>query len=133
MYVKTHTVQLVGDAIDTPGEYIENRILRHRLKVTASDARLVLFLQDASALSFHFAPGQASMFGGPVAGVVTKIDLAGEKEVGQARELLNLAGASPHFAVSLLTGEGLEGLKAFIAENLGFGTRLSTTGPRAPG
>jgi ethanolamine utilization protein EutP len=114
VYVKTHTVQIVGCAIDTPGEYTENRALWHRLKVTSSDARLVLFLQDAVNLNFHFAPGQASMFGCPVAGVVTKIDLVGLIARRQAEELLALAGASPRFAVSLVSGEGMDTLNHFI-------------------
>lgn len=118
VYVKTHAVQVVGAAIDTPGEYLENRALWRRLKVTSSDARLVLFVQDAVNLEFHFAPGQASMFGCPAAGVITKKDLANETALEQAKSLLTLAGVSRCFAVSLLTGEGLEGLKEFIAAAL---------------
>jgi ethanolamine utilization protein EutP len=114
VYVKTHMVQIVGNAIDTPGEYTENRALWRRLKVTSFDARLVLFVQDAVNLTCHFAPGQASMFGCPVAGVVTKIDLSSAVTRRQAEELLVLAGASPRFAVSLATGEGMDALTAFI-------------------
>jgi ethanolamine utilization protein EutP len=119
VYAKTHMVQIVGSAIDTPGEYTENRALWRRLKVTSSDARLVLFVQDAVNLDFHFAPGQASMFGCPVAGVVTKIDLAGDTPRRHAEELLALAGAAPRFAVSLTTGEGMDVLTAFIRSLLG--------------
>ncbi|MDR2551590.1 MAG: EutP/PduV family microcompartment system protein [Treponema sp.] len=118
VYVKTHAIEIVGNAIDTPGEYIENRCLWHRLKVTSCDAELVLFLQDAVNLNFYFVPGQASMFNCPVAGVVTKKDLAGPAALEQAGELLTLAGASPCFTVSLLSGEGMDVLREFIASRL---------------
>ena len=75
-YQKTQTVQLVGDAIDTPGEYVENRALMRGLTVTAVDADAVLFLQDCTDPECRFSPGQAAMYGRPVVGVVTKTDLA---------------------------------------------------------
>ncbi|MDR3248937.1 MAG: EutP/PduV family microcompartment system protein [Treponema sp.] len=112
-YVKTQTVGIIGQAIDTPGEYLENRTYWNRLLVTAADADLVLFLQDCTNRNFRFSPGQASMFGCPVAGVITKIDLAEAGDVELAEELLTLSGASPLFAISTETGEGLETLVEF--------------------
>ena len=92
-YQKTQTVQLVGDAIDTPGEYVENRALMRGLTVTAVDADAVLFLQDCTDPECRFSPGQAAMYGRPVVGVVTKTDLApGPQALEDARTLLELAG-----------------------------------------
>jgi ethanolamine utilization protein EutP len=114
IYVKTQTAGIIGKAIDTPGEYTENRSLRNRLVVTAVDAGLVLFLQDAANRGFCFSPGQAAMFSSPVAGVITKTDLAGKDDIRRAKDLLALAGAAPVFAVSSLTGEGVAELTAYI-------------------
>lgn len=63
-----------------------------------------------------FSPGQAASFPIPVAGIVSKIDRATEKQVEQARELLALAGADPVFAVSAFTGEGIGELSAFLQD-----------------
>jgi ethanolamine utilization protein EutP len=112
-YVKTQTVGIVGQAIDTPGEYLENRTCWNRLLVTAADADLVLFLQDCTNRNFRFSPGLASMFGCPVAGVIARIDLAGPGDIDLARELLTLSGASPLFAISTKTGEGMDALAEF--------------------
>ena len=114
-YRKTQTVELVGDAIDTPGEYVENRALMRGLTVTAVDADAVLFLQDCTDPECRFSPGQAAMYGRPVVGVVTKIDLApGPRAVEDARQLLELAGASPVFAISSSTGEGVKELVEYL-------------------
>lgn len=114
-YQKTQTVQIVGDAIDTPGEYVENRALMRGLTVTAVDADAVLFLQACNDPEFRFSPGQAAMYGRPVVGVVTKIDLtSGPDDIKNAMELLELAGASQIFTVSSETGEGVEALVNFI-------------------
>jgi ethanolamine utilization protein EutP len=118
VYVKTQTVEVVGFAIDTPGEYTENRSLQNRLMVSAADADLVLFLQDCTDRNNRFSPGQAAMFGRPVAGVITKIDLARGDDREYAGKLLTMAGASPLFAVSSVSGEGLDALTAYLALRL---------------
>ncbi|MDR1428681.1 MAG: EutP/PduV family microcompartment system protein [Spirochaetaceae bacterium] len=114
VYVKTQTAEIIGRTIDTPGEYMENRTLWNRLAVSAVDSALVLFLQDPVNRNFRFSPGQAAMFQVPVAGVITKIDLAGEDDIRYAEELLTLAGASPVFAVSSVSGEGMDRLSRYI-------------------
>ena len=114
-YHKTQTVQILGDAIDTPGEYVENRALMRGLTVTAVDADAVLFLQDCTDLECRFSPGQAAMYGRPVIGVVSKIDAAPDGQaVEDARMLLRLAGADPIFAISAYTGEGVGELVDYL-------------------
>ena len=114
-YHKTQTVQILGDAIDTPGEYVENRALMRGLTVTAVDADAVLFLQDCTDLECRFSPGQAAMYGRPVIGVVSKIDAAPDGQaVEDARMLLRLSGADPIFAISAYTGEGVEELVDYL-------------------
>lgn len=114
---KTQTVQIIGSAIDTPGEYFENRSLTRGLIVSAVEADVILFLQDCTALDFHFSPGQASMFPNPVIGIVTKIDLADNFiQVADAVQLLELSGAEKIFCVSSVTGEGMAELVDFLKE-----------------
>jgi len=114
-YRKTQTVQLMGDAIDTPGEYVENRALMRGLTVTAVDADVVLFLQDCTDPECRFSPGQAAMYGRPVVGVVTKTDLApSPQSLQDARDLLEMAGASPIFCISSYTGEGVRELVDYL-------------------
>lgn len=114
-YQKTQTVQLVGDAIDTPGEYSENRGLLRGLIVTSADARQVLLLQSCTDQVSVFSPGMSAAFGRPVAGVVTKSDLAPTPQaIGEAIQLLELAGAQPIFVVSAATGSGMAELTDFL-------------------
>ena len=84
--------------------------------VTATETDQVVFVQDASRDQFFFSPGQSSAFSMPVAGVVTKVDIATPKQIADAVELLQLAGADPIFKVSPMTGEGMEELVAFLEE-----------------
>ena len=115
-YKKTQSLEVMGTTIDTPGEYLEHRAILRGLVVTASEADLVLFLQDASQERFLYSPGMAGMFPVPVAGVVTKADLATERQVRDAREMLELAGAQPIFTISAVTQEGMEDLLAFLEQ-----------------
>ena len=59
-------------------------------------------------------PGQTAAFSVPAVGVVTKIDCAGPREIAQAEELLHLTGVERIFRVSVVTGEGMEELLAFL-------------------
>ena len=111
-YKKTQALEVYNTTIDTPGEYLENRGYLRSLMVTAQ----VVFVQDASRDQFFFSPGQSSAFTLPVAGVVTKIDIATPTQIADAVELLQLAGADPIFKVSPMTGEGMEELVAFLEE-----------------
>lgn len=114
-YHKTQTVQIMGDAIDTPGEYVENRALMRGLTVTAVDADAVLFLQDCTDPECRFSPGQAAMYGRPVIGVVTKTDLAPSSQaLEDAKSLLEMAGADPVFFISSYTGEGVPALVDYL-------------------
>lgn len=116
-YKKTQSLEVVGTTIDTPGEYLEHRAFLRGLVVTAaSEADLVLFLQDATQERFMYSPGMAGMFPVPVAGVVTKADLATDKQLRDAREMLELTGASPIFTISSVTQEGMEELVAFLEQ-----------------
>lgn len=113
-YKKTQAIEVVGRAIDTPGEYLESKGMFKALIVTAVDADLILFLQDATDLRFGYSPGQTSAFSTPVVGVVTKTDLATPLQVERSKELLRLAGAQKVFCVSAQNGEGLKELMDYL-------------------
>lgn len=113
-YKKTQALEVIGQTIDTPGEYAEHRSFLRALIVTAVEVDLVLFVQDATQERFMYSPGQASAFPVPVAGVISKTDAATPQQVETARELLRLAGADPVFAVSAYTGEGVDDLMDFL-------------------
>mgnify|MGYP003074777297 FL=1 len=71
-YHKTQTVQLINDSmIDTPGEYLERVRMRGALNVTAVDADLIIFVQDAGEGGTMFPPGIASFFAKPCIGIIT--------------------------------------------------------------
>ena len=116
-YKKTQAQEVIHKTIDTPGEYLEHRSFLQALLVTAVEADQALFVQDATQERFMFSPGQAASFPIPVAGVVSKADMATEKQIAQARELLALAGADPIFVVSARSGTGMEELREFLRED----------------
>ena len=116
-YKKTQALEVIHKTIDTPGEYLEHRSFLQALMVTAVEADQALFVQDATQERFMFSPGQAASFPIPVAGVVSKADMATEKQIAQARELLALAGAEPIFIVSARSGAGMEELREFLRED----------------
>lgn len=113
-YKKTQAIEVVNYTIDTPGEYMEHRSYLHSLMVTSVEAEVVLFVQDATSERFMFSPGQSAAFPIPVIGVVTKTDLATQKQQTMAEELLRLAGAEKVFRISAISGNGLDALFQYL-------------------
>lgn len=110
-YHKTQTVQIVNRSmIDTPGEYLERRYFRGALMVTATDADIIVLVQDATENGSMFPPAYTSSFAKPSVGVVTKKDLATPQQVENAKKYLKAAGAGELFVVSSFTGEGVDAL-----------------------
>ena len=116
-YKKTQSIEIVAGHIDSPGEYLERRVNLQNLLVTSVDTDLVLFLMDPTQDRYMYSGGQAMAFPVPVAGVITKADLASEELLQQAKELLELTGADPIFVVSSYTGQGLDEMRAFLEED----------------
>jgi len=114
---KTQTIEVIGNILDTPGEYFDNYSLTKALIVSAVDVDAVLLLQDCTSSVCNFSPGQAAMFSVPTIGVVTKTDLASAKrQIIEARRALRLAGVEKIFCVSGATGEGIMELLDFLRE-----------------
>lgn len=113
-YKKTQAIEIVNNAIDTPGEYVENRTLYRALIVTAADADCVVLIQSATDPQTSFAPGIATMFNRPVIGLVSKIDAAGEADIKKAHTMLEIAGCPKIFHISNLERTGVEEVCAFL-------------------
>lgn len=110
-YHKTQTVQIINqNMIDTPGEYLERRYFRGALMVTATDADIIVLVQDATENGSMFPPAYTSQFAKPAVGVVTKCDLATDHQVETAKKYLTMAGAGALFSLSSVTGEGVDEL-----------------------
>lgn len=116
-YRKTQDIRFSDEIIDTPGEYLENRAFYKALMVTACEADIIIFFQDATDESCVFPEAFSSMFALPVYGLITKIDLADHSLLQNAYAKLRAAGCGDIFKVSSMTGEGIESFKAKITGN----------------
>jgi ethanolamine utilization protein EutP len=115
-YHKTQSVQVINDImIDTPGEFLERTRQRGALLVTAADADYIVFVQQANELGTMFPPGFSSAFGGKTCiGIVSKSDLATEKQIEYAKNMLKMAGAELIFVTSSYEGTGFDELVKYI-------------------
>ena len=114
-YCKTQTVQIINQSmIDTPGEYVERTYMRGALMVTASDADLIVLVQDATDNTTIFPPAYTSQYAKPAIGIVTKADLANEKQIEDAKAYLRLAGVQKIFVTSSVAGTGFEELTELL-------------------
>lgn len=108
-YDKTQTVEYIGNYIDTPGEYMQQRGYWGSLTVTSHDADIIGLVQDSASEDCWFSGGLTSKFEKPVIGILTKIDRPDSNQK-QGRAYLELAGCHDIFPVSSYTGEGIDAL-----------------------
>ena len=113
-YKKTQSIEVYNNAIDTPGEYMENRMLYHALITTSADAKIIALVYDPIQEENYIAPGFASIFCKDVIGIITKINKASEDEINIAYERLTLAGASRIFKIDTVDNIGLEELFEYL-------------------
>lgn len=119
-YDKTQSVEFFQNIIDTPGEYIEHRQMYTFLATTAMDANVVVLIQSATDQRLIFPEAFATMFGCPVVGVITKLDLVTtDKDIAWAQQQLRQAGATQIFQVSGLTGTNVDQLRAYLDDWFG--------------
>lgn len=114
--LRTQSLEFEDQAIDTPGEYIENRHYYTALISAAQEAQIIALVVDATSEQSFFPPTFASIFAREVIGIVTKID-ADDSDVEYAKNALELAGAEKIFLTSALTGEGIEKLSNYISDS----------------
>ncbi|AEV95611.1 EutP/PduV family microcompartment system protein [Pediococcus claussenii] len=114
-YNKTQSVEYYDNVIDTPGEYIEHRRMYTNIATTAMDAGIIVILQSISDPRLIFPEAFSTMFGRPVIGVITKMDLAkSNTEVEVIEKRLRSAGVKKIFKVSALNNEGVTDFKDFL-------------------
>jgi len=114
-YKKTQAVENFEQAIDTPGECLENRYLYKMILVSSVDADVIGLVQDCTKEESYFPPGFASMFAKPVIGIVSKVELAqSDEDIARARDYLQTAGVERIFEVSSIENVGVEELETYL-------------------
>lgn len=115
-YKKTQAVEIIGrEILDLPGEFLERVDRRGALMMSTMDAEVIVFIESATEVRTMFPPEYAGSFAKEVIGVVTKIDLATEKQIETAEKKLRLAGARKLFRVSSVTGTGIKELVDYLS------------------
>ncbi|MDK2564060.1 EutP/PduV family microcompartment system protein [Romboutsia sedimentorum] len=115
-YKKTQSVEIYNNAIDTPGEYMENRSLYNALITTAVDAKVIAIVYDCTQEENYIAPGFASIFCKEVIGIITKINNAdSENDINIAQERLEMAGVNKIFKVDTIDNIGIEELLKYLS------------------
>jgi len=114
-YEKTQMLIYSDDILDTPGEYMENRMLYKALIVSSYDCDVVGMVQACDEERNIFPPNFSTAFSKPVIGIVTKADLSGNPE--KAKEILEMAGAEKVFIVSAYENKGVEELVKYLEDD----------------
>ena len=116
-YKKTQAVSYKSRIIDTPGEYVENKIYYKSLLVLSADAKIIILVQSAIDGVTLFPPKFSTMFPKKeVIGLVTKIDLEGA-DIERSKRFLLEAGATEVFTIGLNDKKGLEAIKKRLVMN----------------
>ena len=103
-------VEFAGRFVIPPPEFLENRRFYRALITVSMDCGTLLFVQDATRRTSAFPPGFARIFNRHVAGIITKTDMP-EASIERATRFLNNAGLQNIYAISALSGEGLDTLR----------------------
>ena len=113
-YKKTQEIIVHDDAIDTPGEYIDQSGLWRACIIAACDADIVVLVHDAGNTMGRLPQMFSMTFAKPTIGVVTKIDGKTEEEIQLAENFLAMSGASKIVRTSSYTHEGIQELMDLI-------------------
>ncbi len=113
-YKKTQSVEIINSVIDTPGEFFQQRRFLRALVSCAADTQIMVFVVDPTQEQSCLRSGLASSFLMDVIGVITKIEIASAEQIERGNELLRLAGVERVFAVSAMTGEGMNSLIEYL-------------------
>ena len=115
-YYKTQYINYLDTIIDTPGEYTELRQTSGALALYAYEADVVGLVLSANEPYSIFSPCITSLVNREVVGIITGIDKPDANPERVAR-WLKLAGCKKIFPVSAYTGEGLDALIEFLADD----------------
>ncbi len=115
-YKKTQMIEQYTNAIDTPGEYLENRHYYAALIVSSADARVIGVVADPTAEENYIPPAFAMTFSKPVIGIVTKIAIASDAQIKKAEQALKNGGISKIFLLDSIAEQGLDPLFRYLEE-----------------
>ena len=116
-YKKTQAVTYKSKIIDTPGEYVENKMYYKSLLVLSADAKIIILVQSAIDGATLFPPKFSTMFPKKeIIGIITKVDLA-DADIERSKKFLLEAGATEIFTIGLNDEEGLEAIKKRLVMN----------------
>ena len=116
-YKKTQSVTYKSKIIDTPGEYVENKMYYKSLLVLSADAKIIVLVQSAVDGATLFPPKFSTMFPKKeIIGIITKVDLA-DADIERSKRFLVDAGATEIFTIGLNDEEGLEAIKKRLVTN----------------
>ena len=116
-YKKTQAVTYKSKIIDTPGEYVENKMYYKSLLVLSADAKIIVLVQSAVDGATLFPPKFSTMFPKKeIIGIITKVDLA-DADIERSKRFLVDAGATEIFTIGLNDEEGLEAIKKRLVTN----------------
>ncbi|HIT90887.1 MAG TPA: EutP/PduV family microcompartment system protein [Candidatus Merdenecus merdavium] len=114
-YKKTQSVEVYSNAIDTPGEYLENRRLYSGIIMSAVDAKVIALVADPTVEENYIPPSFASTFGKEIIGIITKMNLVDQKQnLDRARQVLKNAGVQRIFEVDTVDNVGIEELFQYL-------------------
>ena len=115
-YYKTQYINYLDSIIDTPGEYTELRQTSGALALYAYEADVVGLVLSANEPYSIFSPCITSLVNREVVGIITGIDKT-DANPERVSRWLRLAGCKKIFPVSAYTGEGLDALIEFLADD----------------
>lgn len=113
-YQKTQAIVWTAEAIDTPGEYLENRCLYSALLASACEANIIALVLNSNAEWSPFSPGFTVPMNRPTIGIITKSDLATPRQIARVTCWLDMSGAQSVFVTSAVDNSGLAELFAFL-------------------
>lgn len=114
-YKETQSIEFYDDFIDTPGEYLENRVYYSALITTAAEANIIALVQECGDTISMMPPGFSGTFGREVIGIITKMDMDKcDEDIRVIEEQLRSAGVYRVFKVSVCSNDGIEELRNYI-------------------
>ncbi len=115
-YHKTQYINRYDVVIDTPGEYMETKMLGGALALYAYEADVVGLLLSATEAYSLYNPNITSLVNREVIGIITQADMPGANPE-QAHRWLKLAGCNTIFVVNPENGEGIAQLLTYLKED----------------
>ena len=114
-YQKTQAICNDDMVIDTPGEYIQTKMLAGAIALYSYEADIVGLLLSATEPFSLYSPNITGQSTREVIGIVTKIDHK-NADSHRAERWLRLCGCKNVFKVSSFTGEGICELLDYLSQ-----------------